>query len=73
MSHYLPVNTGKSVAIAICPRCKFKVQYADLRQDPNNKNWYCKSCVDLYDPWRLPARDPEDISLDHPRKDEDLV
>lgn len=70
---YLPVNKNGTAAIAVCPRCKFKVQYVDLRQDPNNKNWYCKDCVDAYDPWRLPARNPEDITLQHPRKDEDLV
>lgn len=70
---YLPVKTTGTAAIAVCPRCKFKVYYDDLRQDPNTKNWYCKSCIDLYDPWRLPARVPEDITLQHPRPDEDLV
>ncbi len=49
-----------------------KVQYDDLRQDPNTKVWVCESCVDLYDPWRLPARNPENISLDHPRPDSDM-
>ena len=70
---YLPLNTHGSVAIAVCPRCQFKVQYADLRQDPNTQNWMCKDCVDVLDPWRLPARNPEDITLLHPRKDEELV
>lgn len=70
---YLTVNTSGSAAIAICPRCAIKVQYDDLKQDPNNKQWYCASCVDLYDPWRLPARQAENISLNHPRPDEELV
>jgi hypothetical protein len=69
---YLPVNAHGSVAIAICPRCQKKVQYAALKQDPNNQNWYCAECVDLYDPWKLPARRPEDISLQHPRPDTEL-
>ena len=73
MSLYLPINAKGSVAIAICTRCQMKVQYASLRTDPNNGNFYCRECVDIYDPWRLPARNPEDISLNHPRKDEDLV
>ena len=70
---YLPVNAKGSAAIAICPRCKFKVQYDSLKKDPNNGNFYCPDCVDIFDPWRLPARVPEDITLQHPRPDEDLV
>lgn len=70
---YLPVRTSGSAAIAICFRCQRKVYYDDLKQDPNNKNWYCKECVDIYDPWRLPARQAENISLQHPRPDEELV
>ena len=48
---YLPVRTKGSVAIAICYRCNMKVYQDDLRKDPNNNQWYCKECVDLYDPW----------------------
>lgn len=72
MSLYLPVRVGKSVAIAVCPRCQMKVYYDDLRQDPNNNQWYCAECVDLYDPYRLPARKTEDVSLQHPRPDVEL-
>lgn len=73
MSLYLPVRANASkVSIAICPRCNFKYQYTDMRQDPNNKLWVCKDCCDIYDPWRLPARRAEDISLTHPRPDEDI-
>jgi NAD-dependent SIR2 family protein deacetylase len=73
MSLYLPVNLKGTAAIAICPRCRFKVQYGDLVQDPNTKLWVCPDCKDVYDPWRLPARLPEKISLDHPRRDDDLI
>ena len=73
MSLYLPVNLKGSAAIAVCPRCKFKVQYDDLVQDPNTKTWVCPDCTDNYDPWRLPARPTEKISLDHPRRDEELA
>ena len=73
MSLYLPVNLKGSAAIATCPRCTFKMQHDDMVQDPNTKVWMCKECADLYDPWRLPARPPENISLRHPRPDEELV
>ena len=69
MSLYLPVSAKGSVAIAVCPRCQKKMQYADLKKDPNNGNYYCGECVDLYDPWRLPARRTEEIGLQHPRPD----
>lgn len=70
---YLPVRIGKTASIAICGRCQRKIYYDDLKQDPNDKNWYCAECVDKYDPWRLPSRATEDISLCYPRPDEDLV
>ena len=73
MSLYAKVKTGgRSVANAICPRCQMRVAYDDLKKDPNTESWYCPDCVDLYDPWRLPARIPEDISLAHPRPDTDI-
>lgn len=73
MSLYLPVRSKGGVAIAICFRCQKKVHYATLKQDPNNLNYYCGDCVDIYDPWRLPARQAENITLDHPRPDISLT
>ena len=73
MGRFLSTNTGgSSVAITVCPRCSFKYHYADLKQDPNTKQYVCKDCCDLYDPWRMPARIPENISLTRPRPDEKL-
>ena len=69
---YLPVRTSGSAAIAVCYRCQRKVYYDELKQDPNNKQYFCRDCVDEFDPWRLPARQAEDISLSHPRPDVDL-
>lgn len=64
----MPLNGGSNVAIAVCPRCHFKRQFTDLRKDPNDGNWYCKfDCIDIFDPWRLPPRRTENISLDHAR------
>lgn len=72
MPLYLPVNVKGSAAIAVCPRCRMKVQYDALVEDPNNKQLYCKECVDVYDPYRLPARQTENITLQHPRPDTEL-
>lgn len=73
MSIYLPIRTKGSAAISVCPRCQRKMHYDDLVQDPNNKIWVCEECCDVLDPWRLPARATEDISLQHPRPDTDLA
>ena len=74
MGLYLPVRARGSVAIAICDRCKMKMHYEDLSPDVNYPGLkVCKDCSDLYDPYRLPARKADDITLHHPRPDEDLV
>jgi hypothetical protein len=41
----------------------------DLVRDPNNGMWVCRADQDAFDPWRLPARKTENISLSHPRPD----
>lgn len=69
MSLFLPVKNKGSVAIAVCQRCNKRMYYSDLQKDPNNGMMVCKDDLDIYDPWRLPARKPEDISLQHPRPD----
>lgn len=72
MSIYLRTKGESNLAIAICPRCKFKVKYVDLKMDPNDRQYYCSSCVDLYDPYRLPPRAPDQIQLQYPRPEEPL-
>jgi len=74
VSLYLPVrNVRGTMAVAICFRCQMKIYSGDLVKDPNNQNMYCRECVDLFDPWRLPARQPEDIKLAYPRPDAELT
>ena len=63
---------GKT-SLAICSRCSTKVYYDDLVRDPNTHGWYCPECIDVLDPYRLPARGSEDISLRHPRIQEELL
>ena len=68
-----PKNVAGSMAITTCQRCNTKMYYGDMQKDPNNGLWVCKECCDIYDPWRLPARKAEDISLQRPRPDVDLT
>lgn len=70
MSIYLDTRGLGSLAIAICARCSRKFPIGELRPDPNAPGLFCcPADVDLYDPYRLPARQTENITLRHPRPD----
>ncbi len=75
MPRYLPVSSKGKVAIAVCGRCGTKVPYNDLREDGNTPGlMVCQDpgCYDVLDPYKLPQRKTEDITLVHPRPDEPL-
>lgn len=72
MSRYLNTRGRASIAIAVCDRCHKKVPYSELRSDGNSpglKVCNDRGCFDIFDPWRLPARQPEKITLRNPRPD----
>lgn len=74
MPLYLDTMGENCYSIAICGRCKMKRKYSELVEDPNSKLRVCiYGCADELDPYRLPTRKTEDISLQYPRPDEDLV
>lgn len=67
--------TGKSTyGIAICGRCSRKMSLDDLYPDPNAPGlMVCRKDLDVFDPWRLPPRQTEDITLRNPRPDVPLT
>lgn len=68
----LYLNTiGRSVlGIGICDRCARKFSLDDLMPDPNYPSLrVCKDDKDDYDPYRLPARQPEKVTLAFVRPD----
>lgn len=74
MSKYLAIKTTGSAAIAVCDRCNKKVYLDDLKPDGNSPGLrVCSDCWDVKDPWRLPPRKTEDISLRYPRPDTDIA
>ena len=74
MPKYLPVPKHGVMAIAICDRCRRKVPYGELAPDGNSPGLrVCREgCSDQYDPYRLPTPQPEVISLQFPRPEQDL-
>lgn len=67
--------TGRSTfGIGICDRCKEKYSIEDLLPDPNAPGLrVCVECRDAFDPYRLPARQSENIALPFTRPDEPLT
>lgn len=73
MSLYIKVAASGSVAVGICDRCKFKFSLNDLNSDPDYPGLrVCEKCADLPDPYRLPSRAPEDITIQYPRPESPL-
>lgn len=75
MPIWLDTHGNTVLSIAICDRCKMKRAYSDLRPDGNIPALrVCgEGCSDQFDPYRLPARQSEKISLRFPRPDADVA
>jgi hypothetical protein len=70
---YNPRGKG-TYGIALCDRCQRKFSIEDLMPDSNSPGLYvCKADWDTLDPYRLPARETEDINLPFVRPDQILT
>lgn len=73
MSEWLDPTGRTTFGIGICDRCHEKFSIEDLHPDPNTPGLrVCLADMDLYDPYRLPARQTEDIALAFTRPDSSL-
>jgi hypothetical protein len=67
---YLSTRGRTTLGIGICGRCSRKFSLDDLYSDPNSPGlMVCKVDLDQYDPYRLPARQPDNIVLPFARPD----
>lgn len=75
MSKWLDTRGNTVLSIAICDRCKMKRAYDEIGTDRNLPGLrVCNfGCNDERDPYRLPARQPEKISIRFPRPDADVA
>jgi hypothetical protein len=70
MPVYIDTRGNSVLSVAICDRCSRKFAYTELMPDPNFPGMrVCKDDLDNFDPWRLPARQTENIALRFPRPD----
>lgn len=73
MPVFLDTRGRSTLGIGICGRCSRKMSLDELYSDPNFPGLrVCKDDLDQFDPYRLPARQPETISLRYPRPDDPL-
>lgn len=74
MAIFLDTSGKPNLGIGICDRCSRKFPIGELFSDPNTPGLkVCKDDIDDYDPYRLPARKTEDITLPFYRPDEPLT
>ena len=70
MSIWLNPRGKSTFGIGLCDRCSRKMSLDDLYPDPNFPGLrVCTDDLDVLDPWRLPARQTEDIHLAFTRPD----
>lgn len=70
MAVFLNTRGRSRLAIALCARCSKKFPWSELSPDPNYPAlMVCRDDKDQFDPWRLPPRATEQISLPWARPD----
>jgi hypothetical protein len=70
MPLYLNTRGNSNLGIGICDRCRQKFPIDQLQEDRNTPGLrVCAADNDEFDPWRLPARTSEDITLPFYRPD----
>ena len=71
MPRFLDTRGNAVIAIFICDRCRMKRPIIEAMPDPNFPGLkVCeRGCADEKDPYRLPARKTERITLQYPRPD----
>ena len=72
---WLDTRGNNVISIAICDRCKMKRAYTDIVPDGNipGIRVCIYGCSDQFDPYRLPMRPTENVSIRFPRPDADVA
>jgi len=70
MSIWLDTRGRSTLGIAVCARCSRKMSLDELFSDPNSPGLrVCREDLDELDPYRLPPRQPDNITLPFVRPD----
>lgn len=70
MSIWLDTRGRSTLGIGLCARCSRKMSLDELFSDPNSPGLrVCREDLDNLDPYRLPPRQPDTITLPFVRPD----
>jgi hypothetical protein len=70
MAIFLDTTGEPTLGVGICDRCSRKMPIGNLMSDPNSPGLkVCLDDCDEYDPYRLPAPQPERLTLEFYRPD----
>ena len=73
MSIWLDTRGRSVIGIGLCARCSRKMSLTELFSDPNSPGLrVCREDLDQLDPYRLPPRQPDNITLPFVRPDASL-
>lgn len=73
MPVFLDTSGNAELGVALCARCSCKFPIGVLQPDPNSRGLLCcPRDIDLFDPWRLPARPPDKYAMRNVRPDTPL-
>ncbi len=73
MPVFLDTRGNSTLGIGICGRCSRKFPLHELQPDRNSPGLrVCREDRDDFDPYRLPARQPEKIALPFVRPDDGI-
>lgn len=73
MSIWLDTRGRSTLGIGLCARCSRKMSLDELFSDPNSPGLrVCREDLDELDPYRLPPRQPDQITLPFVRPDSPL-
>jgi hypothetical protein len=73
MSIWLDTRGRSTLGIGLCARCSRKMSLDELFSDPNSPGLrVCREDLDQLDPYRLPPRQPDNITLPFVRPDSPL-
>lgn len=70
MSRFLDTRGEAVLSPYQCDRCKQRGRFSEMVEDRDRQGlWVHRTCSDELDPWKLPPRSSEDVTIPHPRPD----
>lgn len=70
MGKFLNTRGQPVLSPYICARCSIRGAFNEMVEDGDKPGlWVHRDCSDQLDPWKLPPRQSEDVTVPHPRRD----